>query len=366
MFATVGYDQRKLLSGVRSVTGEAPLSGCSGEGIITQDGPEGETIFTMSGPVHKSDAVAVMTIASDELHFANYMETGLKENSRNVGEVLGKKIAAGADPRPIVSWVMIDVFGTNVKEFLEGITATAPASLPCIGALSGDNFIRGDSFQYHNDTVLSDGAACVLISGDLKMEFGITHGCVPIGLEKTITRARGNTVFTIENWTAWDFFKQYLDEKWTKFTREIRTFLDFAVKLPADLATEYNHYIIRAPKSQNPDDSMDFFTEIPEGTKVQIIRRDPDKISQGAKALAERINARLGKRVPALVLHVECASRGRMFFGDDVKEKGIDVMQDALGKDVPWLGLFASGEVAPIRGVNYYHNQTAVLCVFYK
>jgi hypothetical protein len=198
------------------------------------------------------------------------------------------------------------------------------------------------------------------------MELGVTHGCVPIGLEKTITKAGGNTVYTIEHQTAWDFFRQYLDKKWTKFTKEIRTFLDFAVKLPDDLATEYDQYIIRAPMGQNPDDSMNFATEIPEGTKVQVIRRDADKISHGAGAMARRIKERLGGRAPLFVLHVDCAARGRMFFGEAVKEKGIDPMQDVLGKDVPWLGLFACGEIAPIKGVNYYHNQTAALCVLYK
>jgi hypothetical protein len=250
--------------------------------------------------------------------------------------------------------------------FRSGISATATKQIPCIGALSGDNFILGNSFQYYNDRVFSDAAACILISGDAKLEFGVSHGCVPIGLEKTITRAQGNTVYTIENQTAWDFFKQYLDDKWTKFTREIRTFLDFGIKLPDDMATEYDHYIIRAPQSQNQDDSMTFFTEIPEGTKVQIIRRDPEKTSQGAKAMAERIKARLGNRQPILVLQVDCAARGRMFFGDNVKDKGVDVMQNVLGKEIPWMGLFACGEIAPIKGVNYYHNQTAILCVFYK
>jgi hypothetical protein len=183
------------------------------------------------------------------------------------------------------------------------------------------------------------------------------------GPEKTITRARGNTVCEVDGMTTWAFFKQYLAERWTEFTREIRTFLDFGVKLPDHLATEYDRYIIRAPVSQNPDDSMNFATEIPEGAKIQVIRRDPEKTSHGAATMSRRLKTHLADREVIAVLHVDCAARGRMFFGDEVKALGIDVLQEPFGKQVPWLGMYACGEIAPVKGVNYYHNQTACLCV---
>ena len=37
LFATVGYNQPALLSTVRKATGNVPLSGCSGEGVIAQN-----------------------------------------------------------------------------------------------------------------------------------------------------------------------------------------------------------------------------------------------------------------------------------------------------------------------------------------
>jgi hypothetical protein len=341
VYATVGYNQTDLLSGVRSVTANAPLSGCSAEGIITQVGSEGEMTFTLSGPKAGPDAVGVMVILSDEVRFKNCLARGTKENSRKVGEQIGGKINENEHLHPLALWVMTDGWNTNVKDFLDGLDATVKSPIPCFGGMSSDNFILGKNYQYFNDQVVSDSAACILMYGDVKMEFGVTHGCVPIGLEKRITKSRGNTVFTIEHQTAWEFLKQYLDKKWTKYTREIKTFFGFAIKLPDECATDYDQYIIRAPINQNPDDSTDFATEIPEGALVQVMLRDAEKTSLGAKAMAERIKARLGSKRPLAVLHVDCCARGKMFFGDAVKEKGIDVMQNALGKDVPWLGHFA-------------------------
>ena len=54
MFASVGYNQQALLQAVREATDGAPLSGCSGEGIIAGGGAD-ESNFS----------VAVMTISSD-------------------------------------------------------------------------------------------------------------------------------------------------------------------------------------------------------------------------------------------------------------------------------------------------------------
>ena len=67
MFAAVGYDQLSLVQAVRVATGNAPLCGCSGEGVIAE-GEADESNFS----------VAVMAIASDELRFTNGVTISLR------------------------------------------------------------------------------------------------------------------------------------------------------------------------------------------------------------------------------------------------------------------------------------------------
>ena len=60
VFATVGYSQQVLIRSKREATSREPLSGCSGEGIITH------------GIVDKTNfGVSVMVIRSDDLRFHN-------------------------------------------------------------------------------------------------------------------------------------------------------------------------------------------------------------------------------------------------------------------------------------------------------
>src|ERR671916_3296539 len=75
MFGSIGYDQHSLLQAVREATGEAPLTGCSGEGTIGEEDSD-ESHFS----------VVVMAISSDQLQGRNGLATGLSADSRAVGQ----------------------------------------------------------------------------------------------------------------------------------------------------------------------------------------------------------------------------------------------------------------------------------------
>ena len=68
LFATVGYDQERLVRAVRQTAQGAPLCGCSAEGTIVGDNIN-ETNF----------AVAVMTVCSDAFYFMNGLTKGFEK-----------------------------------------------------------------------------------------------------------------------------------------------------------------------------------------------------------------------------------------------------------------------------------------------
>jgi hypothetical protein len=81
MFASIGYDQHSLLRAVRETTGGAPLTGCSAEGTINGDDAD-ESNFS----------VVVTAISSDELQLANGIATGLRADSRAVGQQVAQNL----------------------------------------------------------------------------------------------------------------------------------------------------------------------------------------------------------------------------------------------------------------------------------
>lgn len=363
LFATADYDQNELLKGVRAITKDAPLSGCSGEGIITQAGPEGEGLFTESGFMKGDNIAGVMVFASDEISFLNCIEESLKNNSNKAGENIGMKIEKELSNNPLMLLLFPDGLTVNAKELFAGIDNKIKKPLTYCGGTAGDMSSFTKTYQYYNDKVFSDSVSCVLVSGKAGIKIGVNHGCVPLGLDKTITRAEGNKLYEIDNKPAWEVINEYLNVE--KFTPEIVAAFGLGEKLPEELITEYDKYLIRTVLGQNKDGSLNLATEMPAGTIFCITSRKADKISNGAKLMAERIKTELKGQKPIAVLHFDCAGRGQWFFGKDAKEKGIDVIQKVLGKDIPWLGFYSYGEIAPIQKRNYFHNNTVVICVIY-
>src|SRR5262245_41479641 len=67
VFSSVRYADEKLLKGIRSMTGETPLVGCTDAGGITQDGPNRR-------------AVTVMLLQSDDMEFVIGLGKGLGDD----------------------------------------------------------------------------------------------------------------------------------------------------------------------------------------------------------------------------------------------------------------------------------------------
>ncbi|MEQ9319505.1 MAG: FIST C-terminal domain-containing protein, partial [Polyangiaceae bacterium] len=78
---------------------------------------------------------------------------------------------------------------------------------------------------------------------------------------------------------------------------------------------------------------------------------------------AQRLVTKRGR--PALMLQLDCAGRGRLLFDEQTTARIVEPVQQAVGKDVPWLGLHTYGEIAPVGTETLFHNYTGVLCALY-
>jgi hypothetical protein len=356
MFASVGYDQRALLEAVREATSRAPLSGCSGEGVIVKDEAD-ESNFS----------VAVMAIRSDELRFSNAIAGGLKEDPEVVGATIGREIRSGLGTDSLGLFVFADALTFNFDRFLSGVQ-TALASdrpLPLFGGMAADNWAMKQTYQYCDDTIFSDGVACVLLGGEARLAWAVNHGCVPIGAERKVTRSEGNVIYQIDGKPVLDVLKEYLVEdeidNWTKTVVN----LCIGFKTPAALEG-YDEYLIRfMPAKDDVTRSITIPTEVAEGTSVWMTRRDHQKIEDGVDRIADQIRAQLGDQRPKLVFQFDCAGRGKIVFRNQQKVNLLRKLQHKLGAEVPWLGVYVYGEIGPIGERNCFHNYTAVVLAVY-
>jgi hypothetical protein len=363
MFGSIGYDQHSLVRAVRETTGGAPLSGCSAEGTINGDDAD-ESGFS----------VVVTAISSDELTWTNGLAAGLEADPRGVGQRVAKDLM----PRLSADTIGLFVFPDGLKDFVVptenlvdnffgGLEENLPRErfLPMWGGGANASFnnMASPTYQYCDDEVITDGVSYTLLSGQAQAGWAISHGCIPIGGERLVTRSRGNIIYEIDGKPAMEVFEEYLpegaltdDRDWFRYAIS----LSLCFRAPSYMKDE--EYVVRGmPSVSMADGSITVQTEVPEGTSVWLSSRDKEKVSNGFDRMAGQIKEQLGGEKPNLVLQFECGTRGKAMFREQEKLQLLRRFRQSLDPDAPWVGFYTVGEIGPVEEHNLRHLYTSVV-----
>jgi hypothetical protein len=362
MFGSIGYDQRSLVRAVREATEGAPLTGCSAEGTINGEDAD-ESNFS----------VVVTAISSDELRWHNGIATGFEDDSRAVGQ----RIAQDLLPNLSTDTIGLFVFPDGLKDFVvptenlvdnffAGLEENLPSDrfLPLWGGGANANFnMASPPYQYCDDEVITDGVSYALLSGKAQAGWAISHGCIPIGGERIVTRSKGNVIYEIDGKPAMEVLKEYLPEHALAEDRDwMRYAISLALCFRAPSYMKDEEYVVRGmPAVSMADGSITVQTEVSEGTSVWLSSRDKEKISNGFDRMAQQIKEQLGGEKPKLVFQFECATRGKMMFRDQEKLQLLKRFRQSLDPDAPWVGFYAVGEIGPVEKHYDRHLYTSVV-----
>jgi hypothetical protein len=355
MFATVGYDQHSLLRAVRVATGDAPLTGCSGEGAINGDDAD-ESNFS----------VVVTAISSEELQWTNGLAAGLKADPRAVGKRVAKELLPHLSSDTIGLFVFPEGRAENFDHFFAGLEENLPSDqfLPLWGGGAGNDLKLGKpTYQYCDDEVITDGVSYALLSGEAHTAWAISHSVIPIGGERIVTRSQGNVIYEIDGKPATDVFKEYLPEDALAANRDwVRYGISLALSFKAPSYMKDEEYVVRGvPQLSLTDGSIIVQTEVEEGTSIWFSSRDKEKITTGFDRMATQIEEQLAGEKPELVFQFECVTRGKMMFREQEKLQLLRQFRQSLDADVPWVGFYTIGEIGPVEEHNDIHRLASVV-----
>jgi hypothetical protein len=356
LFASLGYEPEKLLQAVRQATGHCPLVGCSGQGVIVQ-GEADESSFS----------VAILAIKSDELHFSNHLV--LRQQATEtldfeaVGQTLGHKIQAEKLTEAIALFLFTDGLTLNFDRLAAGLQSVLKIDhpLPILGGAAGSDLEMQVTYQFCDDRVVSDGTVVALMSGKARIAWAVNHGCVPIGTEYKITRAEGNLIYELDHKPVFDVLQQYFSDE--ELDRWDRTMVSFCFGIKSEGEEEFT--IRYLPRKDQEAGAVMLQTEVTEGTGIWVMRRDQELIYQGAEHLAESLKAKLNGQVPKFIMQFDCYGRGKSISTEQQKHQLLNRLQQNIGVDLPWIGFYSHGEIAPIGQQNTFHNYTLVLTAIY-
>lgn len=353
VFSSVKKDQQEVIAGVREVSKNVPLIGCSSAGEITNEG-----VYDGS--------VAVMAIESDQMKVVLGSGGPVKAGAKNAGSKLAESIKSQyfLDSKYVL--FLTDVLRGNGSDVVRGIKDVLGKNYFIIGGAAGDDFLFKETFQYLNDKVLSSSVVGAGISGNVVLGVGVRHGWTPIGIPFKVTKSNGAVLEELDGKPALSIYEDYFGKKAEEIKKE--PLARMAITYPLGMDVEGNsELLIRDPITVDDKGAITCAAEIPIGSEIRLMIGSKEDAIEAAKDAAMQAKEQLkGREVKAAIIF-DCIARKKLFGRDAFDE--IKAIKSVLGENVPILGFYTYGEIAPLGGNvsqcnSSFHNETSVILAF--
>ncbi|MDO8594414.1 MAG: FIST N-terminal domain-containing protein [bacterium] len=358
VFSSVAYDQEKMLAGVRSVTKDATLVGCSTAGEITTEGPASR------------HSVAVMLLKTEGVSFFSGVGENIAAGATAAGKAAADAVKKQAPEGKLDAFMMLpDVLVGNGADIVRGVLQSLGEHFPVVGGAAGDDFEFKKTFQYRNDKVYSGTIIGLGLVGAFKIGIGVKHGWIPVGLPKKVTKSSGSVLNELDGKPAISIYEEYFGpEQAAELKTE--TLAKLAITYPLGMRVEGSEeLLIRDPITVDASGSITCAAEIPQGSEIRLMIGSREEAVKVAKEAAANAVAQLDGAKPKAVIIFNCIARSKLF-GDRSGEE-IDAIQEAVGRETPLIGFYTYGEQAPLGGEvrnmskcnSAFHNETVVIAV---
>ncbi len=353
VFSAVRFADPRLLKGVRSVAGEAPLIGCTDAGGISTSGPQ-------------KRCVTVVGVRAPEAVFRVGIGRGISREAQEAGHMLGESFLAEDIARASALLMLPDGLAGNGAELLEAVQRSVGPNLPIVGGAAADDFEFQKTFQYFGEEILTDSVPGVLIGGGVRVGMGVRHGWMPVGRPRRVTRATGNIIEQLDGKPAVSIYEEYLGTQRQEIEQEGLPAL--AINYP--LGTEVpgrKEYLLRDALKVGASGSLVCTAGIAEGSSVRLMIGGYESALEAAQeATQEAVRNLNGAHVQGALVFCSVARQkmlGSEFHGE------IDVIRDALGgTGMRMGGFYTYGEQAPWASTkdlgnapSAFHNESVVV-----
>ncbi|HEX6712909.1 MAG TPA: FIST N-terminal domain-containing protein [Thermoleophilaceae bacterium] len=345
VFCSDVYDLTELQAGIREVTGDAPLIGCSTAGEIASTGP--------------GDATVVVAALGGGFAVETMVATGASSRLREAGAEAGRCMSGVADSAHRVLLLLTDGLAGDQAEIVRGAHSVVGAAVPLVGGCAGDDLRMTRTLQLYCGAVHDDAVVAAAIGSDAPFGIGVRHGWRPVGEPMVVTRSANNRVYALDDQPALDVYLDGLDAPEPART-DPAEFTRFALTHPLGLSRRSEEEQVRfVGEADFHERSLGCIAEVPQGNLVWFMEGDSDSVLDATQAACADALAGLGEDAPVGLFAFDCIAR-RGVLGDEGIRTEIDMVARLAG-EAPVAGFYTYGEIARTRGVTGFHNQTLVV-----
>ncbi|MEV4312274.1 FIST N-terminal domain-containing protein [Actinocrispum sp. NPDC049592] len=349
VFFSISHDPHALLDGIRAAVPDIPIVGCSTHGEIAPGGPtDGTVVVTaIGGPGLAVSTAAVRSVSGRQ---------------REAGAEIAQCVAQVPDLPHRVLMMLTDGKIREQETILRGAYGVLGASIPFVGGAAGDGWRMANTLVLHDDQVLTDAVVGATIASEAPLSVAFGHGWQKTGEPMIVTSSHDGRVFTLDDKPAMDAYLDRLGAPIEAYT-DAEAFRDFALARP--LGVQRRSGVEARNLSTGIDlegRSIGSAGAIDHGGLTWAMTGDETSILAATDTVCENALAELGERELVGMIAFSCAAL-RAVLGDD----GIKRENERIAKwvrDAPFAGFYTYGEIARIRGIDGFHNQTlAVLAI---
>jgi hypothetical protein len=268
---------------------------------------------------------------------------------------------AGGVSEPLVHvFVLSDGLRVNGSDLVTGMMQLLPKGITVTGGLAGDAARFSETLTLSGDRATPGSVAVLGFYGSrLRVGFGSLGGWDAFGPERLVTRSKGDVLHELDGQSALQLYKRYLGDQASGLPA---TALLFPLNLRrAAGETPVVRTILTIDEAQQ---SMTFAGDIPEGSQVQLMKANFDRLIDGAMGAANTSYQALGSLQPDLAILISCVGR-KIVLKQRVEEE-VEGVRSVLGDKATLAGFYSYGEISPFTagGRCELHNQTMTITTF--
>ncbi len=331
---------------IRTLYPAARIVGCSTSGEICQEQVFDNRIVCTAVWFEKS----IIRIAEEQI------------NSMDDSFLVGEKLAAKLDAADLVHvMVLSEGLTINGSELTKGLNHQLGNRIPVTGGLAGDQASFSETVIVCDHPGRKNMVLAIGFYGQhLKVGYGSMGGWDSFGVDREVTRSKGNILYELDGQPALELYKRYLGKHADHLPAS-------ALLFPLNLKIrEVDTSVVRTVLSVNESDgSMIFAGDIPQGEYVRLMKANFDRLIDGANDAAEMSKTSLREAEPDLAILISCVGR-KLVLKQRVEEE-LEVIREVFGAHTTMTGFYSYGEICPLRPFEQrceLHNQTMTITVF--
>lgn len=352
VFASSQHDPVQVLDGLWTVLpSQTQLIGCSSHSEISSEQALSGSVTAMALQLGDVESAVF------ELHDIDHASPTA---SVDAGYALGEQLRAFG---PDFVMVLPDGIKLNSTKLVASLKQTLDSRCPIVGGVASDDLSFVRTCQFFNHDVFTDGVVALALRGPLRVTTVAKAGFQPLGKARTCTKVENdNLILELDGQSALELYKDFLGP-------EITERPDIGIEFPLAVITASGaDYMVSDERSQvirvvrrldNERGALQCGGDVYEGAKIRMTRASKTDLIEAARLAAAEAMAAIERASFGLLFN--CAGR-KIILGARYRQE-ISVAFQELPVQLPRIGFYTFGEIAPVNGEVSYHDETFTMAL---